>query len=283
MDNITLGKKIWVFVKNNGRVVIGGFLILVITLMAVCAPLLTDQDPNFTDAYNDYQPPSAEHPLGTDSLGRDVWSRIVYGARTSLGVAVGVQLATIVLGVILGLLCGFYPKVDMVVMRILEAISSIPTILLIFVLSFALGENFWSLMAAMVIEGITGIARHVRLQVMSLRQKEFVEREVAMGAGTMRIMFRHVLPQCSSYLLVSFGSGLAGKVLSMATMSFLGVGLSASIPNWGSDIAREQGNILSHSFTVFVPMVAIAITAFGFSMLGDGLRDLLDPKTQKRG
>jgi len=280
---VTLWKRTWVFVKNNGRMVLGGILILVIILMALCAPLLTDQDPNYTDAYNDYAAPSQEHPLGTDSLGRDVWARIVYGARISLGVAVGVQLATILLGVCLGLICGFFPKADMVIMRILEAISSIPTILLIFVLSFALGENFWSLMAAMVIEGITGIARHVRLQVMSLRQKEFVEREVAMGAGIGRIMFLHVLPQCSAYLLVSFGSGLAGKVLSMATMSFLGVGLTSSIPNWGSDIAREQGNILSHPFTVFVPMIAIAVTAFAFSMLGDGLRDFMDPKTRKRG
>jgi len=280
-EQITLGKKLRVFAKNNGRIIIGGTLILVVVFVAIFAPLLTPYDPNYADAYNDYLSPSPEHPLGTDGFGRDVWARIAYGARTSLVVAVSVQLMMIALGVTLGLICGFYPKADIVIMRILEAISSIPMILLIFVISFALGEGFWSLMVAMVIEGVTGCARHIRQQVMSLRQKEFVEREIAMGAGTLRIMFLHVLPQCSSYLLVTFGSGLAGRVLSMATLSFLGVGLPPSIPNWGADISSEQIGILIHPLNVFAPMAAIAVTAFGFSLLGDGLRDLLDPKTRK--
>ncbi len=279
MKEITLRKKLFVFAKHNGRIIIGSILIGIVLFVAIFAPLLTDHDPNATSAYNKYQDPGPEHPLGTDEVGRDVWSRIAYGARASLIVAVSAQLLTVVLGALLGLVCGFYPKADSIIMRILEAIGSLPTILMVFVISSILGSGYINLILALVIEGITGITRYTRMQVMSLRQKEFVEREIAMGAGTFRTMILHVLPQCSSYLLVSFGAGLAGKVMSMATLSYLGVGLPVNIPNWGAEVSNAQGGLLFYPELVFYPMLAIAITTFGFCMLGEGLRDLLDPKT----
>lgn len=283
MENISLAKKTRVFIKNNGRLVIGAILILLVVFTAICAPLLAHNDPNATDTYNRNQRPSSEYLLGTDYLGRDIWARIVYGSRASLIIAVVAQTLTLAAGLVLGLICGFYPKADMVIMRILEAMSSLPTILTVFVIGSVLGEGYGNLILAMVIGGVSGTTRYSRSQIMSLRQKEFVEREVAMGASVPRIMFLHVLPQCASYILVSFGEGLAGKVMSLATLSFLGVGLPSSVPNWGAEISMAQGSFMIYPMNVIYPMIAIAITTFGFSMLGDGLRDFMDPKTQRRG
>lgn len=283
MEHISLAKRIRVFIRNNGRLVIGAILILLVVFTAICAPLLAHNDPNATDTYNRNQRPSSEYLLGTDYLGRDIWARIVYGSRASLIIAVVAQTLTLAAGLVLGLICGFYPKADMVIMRILEAMSSLPTILTVFVIGSVLGEGYGNLILAMVIGGVSGTTRYSRSQIMSLRQKEFVEREVAMGASVPRIMFLHVLPQCASYILVSFGEGLAGKVMSLATLSFLGVGLPSSVPNWGAEISMAQGSFMIYPMNVIYPMIAIAITTFGFSMLGDGLRDFMDPKTQRRG
>lgn len=283
MENISLAKKARVFIRNNGRLVIGAVLILLVVFTAICAPLLAHNDPNETDTYNKNQRPSSEYLLGTDYLGRDIWSRIVYGSRASLIIAVAAQTLTLAAGLVLGLICGFYPKADMVIMRILEAMSSLPTILTVFVIGSVLGEGYGNLILAMVIGGVSGTTRYSRAQILSLRQKEFVEREVAMGASMPRIMFLHVLPQCSSYILVSFGEGLAGKVMALTTLSFLGVGLPSSVPNWGAELSMAQGSFMIYPMNVIYPMIAIAITTFGFSMLGDGLRDFMDPKTQRRG
>ena len=283
MEHISFAKRARVFVRNNGRLVIGAVLILLVVFTAICAPLLAHNDPNATDTYNKNQRPGEEFLLGTDYLGRDIWSRIVYGSRASLIIAVAAQSLTLAAGLVLGLICGFYPKADMIIMRVLEATSSLPTILTVFVIGSVLGEGYGNLILAMVIGGVSGTTRYSRAQIMSLRQKEFVEREVAMGASTARIMFLHVLPQCSSYILVSFGEGLAGKVMSLATLSFLGVGLPSSVPNWGAEISMAQGSFMIYPMNVVYPMIAIAITTFGFAMLGDGLRDFMDPKSRKRG
>ena len=280
MEKVSVGKKIRVFIRRNWRLVFGGFLVLIMVLMAFLAPLLTQYDPNATDIRNRLQKPNAEHIMGTDGAGSDMWAQVVYGARASLLIAFISQIATMAVGAILGLICGFYTKIDMVIMRILEALNSLPTILLIFVLGMVFGSNYFNLVLTLVIAGMGGPTRYVRAQVMSLRQKEFVEREVAMGASTARIMFMHVLPQCSSYLLVTLGAGISSKIMSLASMSFLGVGLPSGVPNWGTLIAGGQAQLMIFPYLTFYPMIALAITNFGFAIMGDGLRDLLDPKTK---
>ena len=280
MEKVSVGKKIRVFVRRNWRLVFGGFLVLIMVMMAFLAPLLTQYDPNATNIRNRLQKPNAEHIMGTDAAGGDMWSQVVYGARASLLIAFISQIATMAVGAILGLICGFYTKIDMVIMRILEALNSLPTILLIFVLGMVFGSNYFNLVLTLVIAGMGGPTRYVRAQVMSLRQKEFVERVVAMGASTARIMFMHVLPQCSSYLLVTLGAGISSKIMSLASMSFLGVGLPSGVPNWGTLIAGGQAQLMIFPYLTFYPMIALAITNFGFAIMGDGLRDLLDPKTK---
>lgn len=278
-QKITFWKKLLVFTKNNGRIIIGGTLIFIVLMMGIMAPLLTEFDPSTTNGYKTMLAAGEEgHLLGTDYLGRDIWARILYGARTSIILAVAVQIVTIAVGCILGLICGYYPKVDLFLMRALEAINALPTILLVYVLVMIMGNGYTSLVFAMVVGSMTGIARYIRAQVMSLRQKEFVERELVIGAGTIRTMILHVLPHCSSYLLVRFGSGLGANIMSLATLSFLGVGLPGGAPSWGADIAKAQSSLLAYPDKVFYPMIAIAITVYGFSMLADGLRDYMSPE-----
>lgn len=278
-QKISFGKRFRVFAKHNMRIIIGGTLVLFVIVMGLCAPLLTDFDPLATNGYErNLSAGEAGHLLGTDDQGRDLWARILYGARTSVAIAFTVQLTTIVLGSLLGLVCGYFPKVDIVLMRILEAIASLPTILMVYVLVMIMGSGYVSLISAMAIGSMPSTARYVRAQVLSLRQKEFVEREIAIGAPTFRTMILHILPHCSSYLLVRFGAGLGGSIISLATLSFLGVGLPGGSPTWGSDISAAQGKFLVYPDKVFYPMIAIAIAVFGFSMLGDGLRDYMSPE-----
>lgn len=279
MENISVWKKILVFTRHNGRIVIGGLLILSLIVLTLLAPVLTEYDPTDTNGYERYLSAGEKgHLLGTDAQGRDIWSRLLYGARSSILIAVVVQLLNVAIGSLLGLVCGYFPKVDIILMRVLEAVSSLPTILMVYVLVMIMGSGYLSLIMAMVICNMPSIARYVRAQVLSLRQKEFVEREVAIGARTFRTMILHVLPHCSSYLLVRFGAGLGGSIISLATLSFLGVGLPGGTPTWGADIANAQSMFLVYPEKVFYPMIAIAIAVYGFSMLGDGLRDYMSPQ-----
>lgn len=277
-QKITVWKRIRAFSRHNGRILIGGVLIAFVLFMTIGAPLFTSFDPLETNGYERYLASGVNsHPLGTDAQGRDIFSRLLYGGRASIIIAVGVQFLTIVAGSLVGLICGYFPKVDIVIMRILEAVASLPTILLVYVLVMVLGRGYVSLISAMVIGGISGVTRFVRAQVLSLRKKEFIEREITIGAGTFRTMLLHVLPHCSSYLLVRFGSGLGGSIISLATLSYLGVGLPGGAPTWGADIGAAQGMFLVYPDKVFYPMIAIGIAVFGFSMLGDGFRDYLSP------
>lgn len=277
-QNASFGRRLRVACKRYGRIILGGGILAVILTLAFLAPVLAPHDPNAVDVFGKFAPRSAEHLLGTDAIGRDVLSRLLHGARYSILLALLVQLCTVALGSLLGLLCGYYRVADQIIMRILEAVNALPTILLVFVISFILGQGIANMVLALVVGGITQVTRQVRAQVLSLRQKEYVESEIAMGARDLRTMLVHILPQCSSYLLVRLGSGMGNTILTMSTLAYLGVGLPSTIPSWGADIAKAQGTIMIHPNLVFYPMIAIALTVFACSMLGDGLRDVLDPK-----
>ena len=266
------------FLQKYGRLLIGGTIIAVVLFCAIFAPLLTDYDPQQVNIIEKKQPPSAEHILGTDIYGRDMFSRIIYGSRTTLIVALGVQLLVTVVGTVLGLLCGYYSKVEKFLMRILDAFSTIPSLLLCLMMVSIYGPGTVNLILAMSVGSIPGCARMVRNQVLSLREKEYIESEKAMGASDLRTIFLHILPACSSYLVVRFSSGLAGSVLSMTSLSYLGMGLSPLIPSWGGMVYEGQTFMFGTSHLVFYPALAICITVFSFSLLGDGVRDLLDPK-----
>lgn len=271
--------KFTAFLKKYGRILIGGTIIAAVILCTVFAPLLTDYDPEEVGDYSEFkQPPSEEHWLGTDIYGRDMWSRIVFGGRSTLLVSVGAQVVLVILGTILGLLCGYYSKVEKYVMRFLEACATIPSLLLTMLLISVFGSGIPQMIIAMSIFGIPGLARMIRNQVLSLREKEYIESEKAMGASDLRTVVLHILPACSSYLLVRFSNGLSGMILSMTSLSFLGVGLDPTVANWGAMVNDGQKIMFAVPHVVMVPTFVISITVFGFAMLGDGLRDLLDPR-----
>lgn len=266
------------FIQKYGRLLIGGAIVAVVLFGAIFAPLLCEYDPEKIDLLAQKKPPSEKHLLGTDIYGRDILSRILYGSRTTLIVALGVQTVVTVVGTFLGLLCGYYTKVEKFLMRFLDAFNTIPSLLLCLMMVSIFGAGTLNLIIAMSVGSIPGCARMVRNQVLSLREKEYIESEKAMGASDMRTIFLHILPACYSYLIVRFSSGLAGSVLSMTSLSYLGLGLSPVIPSWGGMVNEGQTYMFGTPHLVLYPALAICITVFGFSLLGDGVRDLLDPK-----
>jgi peptide/nickel transport system permease protein len=193
-------------------------------------------------------------------------------------VVLGAQLVSTVGGAVLGLLCGYYPKMEKIVMRILEGFATIPNLLLCLMMVAIFGAGTWNLILAMAVGGIPSCARVVRSQVLSLKEKEYIESEKAMGASDIRTMFIHILPSCLSYLIVRVTTGLAGNMLRMTSLSYLGLGLDPLIPSWGGEIQQAQAYMFTTPHMVLYPALAICITIFGFSMLGDAVRDLMDPK-----
>ena len=264
--------------RRYGRIAVGGTIILIIVLLAVFAPYITSYDPAKQDLTNKCALPSAEHIFGTDIYGRDLFSRIIYGGRVTLIVSFGVQFFAVVLGAISGLVCGYFKSLDTLIMRLMEGLNSIPGILLALIMTQVFGPSMFNLMVALTIGLIPGITRMTRSQVLSLREKEFIESEKAMGASNFRIIFGHIMPSCSHYLIIRFITGFAGNILATASLSYLGVGLDPSIPNWGSIVANGQGLMLIYPHLVLYPGIAITITAFAFSMFGEGMREILDPK-----
>lgn len=271
-------KKIARFLKKYGRLIIGGSILAVVVFCAIFAPLLTDQDPMLVVLANSKRLPDAEHILGCDYFGRDIWARLLYGSRTTLIVVIGAQLLSTVTGAVLGLLCGYYSKLEKILMRILEGFETIPNLLLCLMMVAIFGAGTLNLILAMAVGGIPSCARVVRSQVLSLKEKEYIESEKAMGANDVRTMFVHILPSCLSYLIVRVTTGLAGNMLRMTSLSYLGLGLDPLIPSWGGEIQQAQGYMFSTPHMVLYPALAICITIFGFSMLGDAVRDLMDPK-----
>ena len=266
------------FWKKYSRLIFGGIIVAVVLFFAIFAEVICKYDPLELNLAEAKQTANAVHILGTDYYGRDLFSRLCHGAQTTLIVALGAQLVSSVIGAVLGLLCGYYSKVEKYLMRILDAFSTIPNMLLCLMMVSIFGSGVINLILAMSVGSIPGCARMVRNQVLSLREKEYIESEKAMGASDLRTIFVHILPGCMSYLLVRFSSGIAGSVLSMTSLSYLGLGLDPAIPSWGGMINEAQQFFLVYPHMTFTPAIATCVAIFGFSLLGDAIRDLLDPK-----
>ncbi|MBR2934828.1 MAG: ABC transporter permease [Oscillospiraceae bacterium] len=266
------------FLRRYIRVIAAGIVLLCIFMMAFFAPVIATHDPMQTDMYNMNQLPNEEHIMGTDCYGRDLFSRIVYGSRMSLIISITVNVCAIVIGTCLGLLVGYFKWADRIIMRILEGIRALPMIVFAITLITVLGSGVDKLLICLTVVNLPGIARLVRSQVLSIREKEFVECAKANGASNLRIMFKYILPQCTSPLIIRFTSGLGNTILTQASLSFLGVGLDPRIPNWGGIINEAKNLVMIQPHQCGYAGLAIMITVLAFSIMGDGLRDILDPR-----
>lgn len=263
---------------RNKAAVVGGIVVLALIVMAVFAPHLAPYDPLGQDVPNRFQPISAQHWLGTDELGRDILSRIIVGSRISLlssVIAVGISLTS---GVLVGLFAGYYPRVDMVAMRLIDILMAFPGILLAIAIVSALGPGQFNVMIAVGVQVVPTYARITRSQVLTLRKSDYIQAAQAQGATDGRIIFRHVLPNCLASIIVYTTLNLATAILSASTLSFLGLGAPPPTPEWGGMVSTARQFFLNYPNVALWPTVAIFVTVLGFNFLGDGLRDALDPR-----
>jgi len=251
------------------------------TLAAILAPLIARQSPITIDLLHILQRPSGQHWFGTDIQGRDIWSRLIYGARVSLTVGLVSQVIALALGVTMGLLAGFYGRwVDEIVMRLADVTLAFPTLLLLIAMVAALQPSQGVVIATIGLVGWAGMARLVRGQVLVVRQLEYVQAIRALGAGDLRIMVQHVLPNVIAPVVIAATLGVAGAIMAEAALSFLGLGVPPPAPSWGSMIAdgRDLDQLRRAPWTSVFPGMAIGAAVLGFNLLGDALRDALDPR-----
>jgi peptide/nickel transport system permease protein len=257
------------------------FLLLVI-LAAVFAPLLTSADPILINPVNRLKPPSTELWFGADTMGRDVFARTLYGARTSLIVGVSAAVCALAIGLVVGLIAGYFPLIDAVVMRIMDGIMSIPSIVLAVALVAITGANLFTVLVAIVLPEFPRVVRLVRGVILGLRNEAYVEAAVSLATPAWRILLRHMLPNTLAPLIVQGSFILASAVLTEAVMSFLGVGLPPEVPSWGNIISEGRTYFQIRPGLVFFPGVLLALTVLAINLIGDALRDALDPKLARR-
>ncbi|OGN99421.1 MAG: ABC transporter permease [Chloroflexi bacterium RBG_13_51_18] len=259
--------------------VIGLVIIVLLILVAIFAPLLAPDPPNQMEIINKLQQPSSEHWLGTDSLGRDTLSRIIFGSRTSLIIGISVTAISSIIGIVLGLLAAYFGgAIYHIIMRFMDALMAFPMLLLALLVASLLGAGMLNIIIAL---GIGMIAAPCRLMcgvVMSVKQNDYVLSARAMGMSNLRIMFQEILPNAFPPLLVLMTIGIGAVILAEAGLSFLGIGITPPTATWGGMVNDGYKFIMTNPVLAISPGVAIMLVVFGFNMLGDGLRDALDPK-----
>ncbi|MCM3362084.1 MULTISPECIES: ABC transporter permease [Bacillaceae] len=271
----------WKKISLNKLVVTGSIMIIFILLLTLLTPFIAKYNPVAINPIDRMKAPSMEHFFGTDNLGRDVFSRVLYGARSSLTVAIFVALFSTIIGTVIGLLASYYRLMDNIMMRIMDGIMAIPEILLAIALMAALGPSKVNIIIALGIIFVPSIARTVRSNALAVKEIPFVEALKASGASSYRIIFHHILPNCMSSLLVQVTFVFAYSIIVEASLSFLGLGTPPPAPSWGS-ILQEGATVIDVAWwmTLF-PGLAIMITVIGLNLLGDGIRDLLDPHSNE--
>ena len=279
---IRSSRRIHQFTQNKLNL-IGLILVGLIVVSAVFAPIIAPYGPAEQDLLNRLEGPSIEHPMGTDQLGRDLFSRLLYGARISLGIAVSVVAITLIIGTVVGVIAGYWGGwVDEALMRFVDILLAFPGILLALVIAGILGPSLVNIMIALAVVGWTQYARVIRGSVLSVKEKEFVKASELMGVSRPRIILRHIVPNVVSPVIVLATMDMAYVILGTAGLSFLGLGAQPPTPEWGTMLSAGRNYIQTAWWVVNFPGVAIMITVLGFNLLGDGLRDVLDPKEEGR-
>ncbi len=279
MREYSLNKLFWNRFRRNTLAVGGGVVVLALFVIAVLAPLISPYNPDDIDRKHILEPPDVHHPLGTDDLGRDVLSRMIWGARISLAVGfVAVGIATFI-GMILGAMSGYYGGwVDRLTMRFIDIMLSIPAFFLILAVIAFIGPSIWNIMAIIGLTSWMGVARLVRAEFLSLKEREYVLAARALGASDFRIIFGHIMINSMAPVLVSAVLGVAGAVLIESALSFLGIGVQPPTPSWGNILTLGKDNMEIAWWLSVFPGLAILITVLGYNLLGEGIRDSIDPR-----
>ncbi|MBF4694212.1 oligopeptide ABC transporter permease [Fusibacter ferrireducens] len=270
--------------KKNRLAMIGFTLLCIVVTISVFAPLLTSYDRDAIDTLNSYQKPSAEHWLGTDELGRDTFTRLLYGGRISLSVGLVSTSIAVLIGVILGTTGGYHGgHIDNIIMRIVDIFMCFPFFLIAIVVAAILGPSIWNVMIISGILGWTGIARIVRAEVLSLKEREFIEAARALGLNSRDIIIKHIIPNIMAPIIVYATLGIARGILSEAGLSFLGLGVKPPTPSWGNMLAAAQSmrSLRLHWWLWIPPGCLVFFMILSINFLGDGLRDALDPKLKQ--
>ena len=265
-------------VKQNKLAVISALVILLVIIAAIFAPVLAPYDYSYQDLVNRLQAPSLKHLLGTDELGRDVFSRLLYGARLSLIIGFFPTAISMAIGIVLGLFAGYYGgKVDYVIMRLCDIVLAFPSLLLAMVVMYTLGASMMNIFIALALINWAGVARVVRSETLSLKESEYVEAAHSIGVRNSVIMVRHILPNCVPSLIVLFTMNVPSSILSESSLSFLGIGAQPPTASWGLMVTAGKQFLFTQPWISLSPAVAIMIIVLAFNFLGDGLRDVFDP------
>jgi peptide/nickel transport system permease protein len=272
----------WKRFRKNRLALVGAIIVIFLFIVAIFAAFIAPYDPGQINIRRILDEPSAEHLFGTDALGRDVLSRMVFGSRISLMVGfVAVGIATAI-GIFLGALAGYYGRwVDALIMRFVDIMLCFPTFFLILAVIALLEPNIWNIMIIIGITGWMGVARLVRAEFLSLKERDFAIAEKALGARDLRIIFGHILPNALAPVLVSATLGVAGAILTESALSFLGIGVQPPTPSWGNILTAGKDNIEIAWWLSLYPGLAILITVLGYNLLGEGIRDAIDPRLKQ--
>ncbi|MCD5325520.1 MULTISPECIES: ABC transporter permease [Pontibacillus] len=272
----------WRSFSKNKIAIVGLSIVLFFILLALFAPLIMPYDHTKPDLLNRLQGPSADHWLGTDDFGRDILSRIIYGARISLWVGFSCVAGSIIVGCTLGILAGFYGKwVDTIISRIFDILLAFPSILLAIAIVAILGPDLQNALIAIAVINVPNFGRLIRSKVLSVKEEEYITAAKSIGMKDIRILFHHVLPNSMTPVIVQGTLAVATAIIEVAALSFLGLGAQSPDVDWGKMLADSKGYLVQAPWTMIFPGLAIMLTVLGFNLMGDGLRDALDPKMKQ--
>ena len=276
--------EVWHQFRRNKGAMVGSAIVLIIVFVALFADVFLDYDTQVVgqNVAERLQWPSARHWFGTDELGRDIFFRVLYGTRFSCSVGLVAVTIGLVIGVTLGAIAGFYGgTLEEVIMRSTDILGAVPNMLMAIVIVSVLGQSIWNLMLAVGITSVPQFVRITRAAVLTVRNQEYVEASTAIGLSNRRIIFKHILPNCLSPIIVQATLRVASAIISASSLSFLGLGVPAPSPEWGALLSGGRKYIRDYSYMTLFPGLAIMITVLALNMMGDGLRDSLDPKLKK--
>jgi len=282
-SNESHAHEMWRRICRNKLAVFGMVWMAIVVICAIFADVIAPYGFDDQNVSVMLTPPCWEYPLGTDNLGRDILSRLIYGSRVSLSIGIIVTAISIIISIIIGMVAGYYGShTDNIIMRIIDVLLSVPPVLLAIAIAAALGGGYFSLIIAMSVSMTAGNARTVRGQVMTQTDKEYIEAAKACNAGSVRIMWQYILPNISSIIVVAITMYLAVAIMTASTLSFIGLGVQAPTPEWGALLANARQYMRYNPYMVLSPGIIISLTVFSLNMIGDALRDALDPRMRGR-